>query len=97
MRPKRTPRQIKKVGKEIKKVQTEFLKTLTGLITSAFGLVAALAWNKAITEVINKYLNPGEGIISWILYALLVTFIAVIVTVYLGRLAEKYKEAEEKK
>ncbi|MCX6806707.1 MAG: DUF5654 family protein [Candidatus Berkelbacteria bacterium] len=84
-----------KVQKEVKKIKSEFVKTLTTFVVSAFGLVAALAWNKAITEIISKYLTPGSSIISWILYAILVTIVAVLVTIYLGRLTEKFKIEEE--
>lgn len=84
-----------KIKKEIRKIRSEFVKTVTTFIVSAFGLVAALAWNKAITETINKYLTPGQSLASWFLYAIFVTFFAVLITIYLGRLAEKYKQEEE--
>lgn len=80
---------IKKVKTEIQKIQLEFLKTVTSFVVSAFGLVAALAWNKAITELINKYFSPGQSLLSWFLYAILVTILAVTVTVYLGRLQQR--------
>jgi len=84
------------IKKEIKKIRGEFIKTVTTFVVSAFGFVAALAWNKAIVETINKYFAPGESIISWFLYAILVTIFAVLITIYLGRLAEKFKEKGEK-
>lgn len=84
-----------RVEKEIKKIKIEFLKTVTTLIVSAFGFVAALAWNKAITETIDKYLRPGETIWSWFVYAILVTVFAVLITIYLGRLVEKFKEKKD--
>lgn len=84
-----------KIKKEIKKIRSEFVKTLTTFVVSSFGLVAALAWNKAITEVINKYITPGQSLLSWFVYAFFVTIIAVLVTIYLGRLADKFKEEEE--
>lgn len=85
-----------KIGKEVEKIRSEFLKTVVTFVVSAFGFVAALAWNQAITETINKYLKPGEGIWSWFLYAILVTFVAVLITIYLGRLVEKHKKEEDK-
>ena len=82
--------------KEIKKIRSDFFKTVSTLVVSAFGFVAALAWNNAIVELINKYLAPGKSLWSWFIYAILVTILAVLITVYLGRLAEKHKEEEEK-
>jgi len=85
-----------KIKKEIRKIRVEFIKTVTTFIVSSFGLMAALAWNKAIGETINKYLTAKESIFSWFLYAVVVTFFAVLVTIYLGRLADKYKQEEKK-
>jgi len=88
----------KRIKKEIQKIQLEFIKTVTSFVISAFGLVAALAWNKAITELINKYFSPGQSLLSWFLYATLVTILAVTVTVYLGQLQERItQEKKEEK
>lgn len=66
------------------------------LATSGFGLVAALAWNNAIQEFVATYIKPyfpqGGGLISLLVYAILVTVIAVIVTLNLSRLIEKLEE-----
>ena len=63
------------------------------LSTSGFGLVAALAWNEFIKEVINQYIKPlvggASGLISLLIYAVLVTVLAVVVTVNLSRLIKK--------
>lgn len=72
-----------------KTIKAEFKKTLVTLIISAFSLVAALAWNEAITHIIEKFIQPGQSIISWLIYALLVTLIAVLVALYLSRLIQK--------
>ena len=54
------------------------------LISNSFALVSALAWNNVIQELVNTYIKPyisqGSGLVSLILYALIVTIIAVIVT-----------------
>ncbi|MBI2588346.1 hypothetical protein HY373_01675 [Candidatus Berkelbacteria bacterium] len=77
------------MAKENKTVKAEFKKTLATLIISAFSLVAALAWNEAITHIIEKFIQPGQSIISWLIYALLVTLLAVLAGLYLGRLIQK--------
>jgi len=63
------------------------------LATSGFGLVAALAWNELIKEVVTEYIKPiaGEssGIISLLIYAILVTGLAVFVTYNLSRVVKK--------
>jgi large-conductance mechanosensitive channel len=77
-------------AKEFKK---HFAKNTLSMVTSAFGLVAALAWNEVITEVVEKFIKPAlgasSGLISLIFYALVVTFLAVVVTYNLSKLAEK--------
>lgn len=86
---------MKKAGK---KLRVEFLKTMTQLATAGFGLAAALAWNTAIQGVISRLL-PGEGagLLSQIIYAIIVTVIAVLVTYSLGKMLQEEGEVEEKK
>lgn len=65
------------------------------LATSGFGLVAALAWNTAIQELVTTYIKPyfpNGGLISLLIYAVIVTVIAVLVTVNLSRLIEQLEK-----
>jgi len=63
------------------------------LATSGFGLVAALAWNELIKELVEGYIQPlvggSSGIISRLIYAILVTFLAVGITYNLTRLVKR--------
>lgn len=70
-------------------VKPTFLGTMVALATVAFGLLAAGAWNKAITDVIALYLKPGSGVVAEIIYAVLVTILAIVVIMNLGKLAER--------
>ena len=79
-----------------KNLRSEFLKTMTQLATAGFGLVAALAWNETIKDSIERFIKPGSGLISKLIYALIVTVFAVLVTYYLGHLTQEAKEEEEK-
>ena len=87
---------MRRFSKSARKIRNEFIKTLVVMIGSAFALVAALAWNTAITEIIKKYLQPGKTVSSWIIYALIVTFFAALVGLYLGYLSGKVREDEDK-
>lgn len=75
------------------KLTNEVTKEILKLSTSAFGLVAALAWNELIKEVVNQYIKPlvggASGLISLLIYAVLITALAVTVTVNLSRLNKK--------
>jgi hypothetical protein len=73
-------------------MKKEVLERLSALATAAFGLVAALAWNDAIKSLFLEsgklYFLAGYGV--WV-YAILVTAIAVFVTIWISKLAGKIK------
>ncbi len=81
---------LKKQSK--RKVHLAVLKQIVSLATGGFSLVAALAWNNVVQKLINDYIEPflpkGSGLLSLALYAVLVTTIAVVITVNLSRLIE---------
>lgn len=85
------------MSKSKKRLQAELLKTMVQLATAGFGLVAALAWNETIKHFIDHFVPSGSGFISKLIYAVTVTFLAVLVTYYLGHLAQEAKEEEEEK
>ena len=77
-------------------MKKKVLEKLTTLITAAFGLVAALAWNDAIKALfVGPCDKENAGLLCaisnggpWI-YAVFVTTIAVIVTVWIAKISEK--------
>lgn len=85
-------RAIKKAIEETKEVKRQFTKRILDLATSGFGLVSALAWNEVIKEMVNNYIRPlfgkQSGLISLVIYAILVTFLAVLVTYNLNKLVK---------
>ncbi len=89
----------KKQSKESQKLHIEVVKQMVTLSTSGFGLVAALAWNNLIQELINNYIKKwlpeSSGIISLLIYALVVTVLAVFVTLQLSRLSQKLQSQSE--
>ncbi len=83
----------KKESKE-ERLHVEVVRQMLTLATSGFGLVAALAWNSLIQEIVSSYVKrnlPGgnAGVISLIIYAVVVTAIAVFVTFQLSKLLKK--------
>lgn len=63
-----------------------FIQTMIALASASFGLVAALAWNEAIKATLAK-LNLGDDLTGLYTYAVLATVVAVLVLVWLGKLA----------
>ena len=72
-------------------MKKEVVEKLSVLITAAFALVAALAWNSAIQEIFKEVLGTAEGIVARVIYAVVVTIIAVIAAVWIGKLSKKAK------
>jgi uncharacterized membrane protein len=58
---------------------------MSALITAAFGLVAALAWNEAIKAIFKEIFGTAESILPMLIYAIVVTIAAVILTILVAR------------
>ncbi|KPJ71093.1 hypothetical protein AMJ51_00150 [Microgenomates bacterium DG_75] len=90
---------IKKSKEEIRKYQLAVVKQMLKLATSGFGLVAALAWNELIKTFIKEYvrarISVGSEIISLAIYAIIVTVLAVLVTLQLSKLADKLEKKKD--
>jgi len=67
---------------------------MIALASAAFGVVAALAWNSAITALVKQIFGTGGQIVSLFIYAIIITIVAVIVMVNLGKMAERSGEAK---
>ena len=72
-------------------MKSEVIEKIAALVTAAFGLIAALAWNGAIQAIFKKVFGTAEGIGSMLTYAIVVTIIAVLVTIWIGRVSERAK------
>ena len=70
-------------------MQKEVIEKVAALVTAAFGLIAALAWNTAIQEIFRIIFGDQSGVLAMIFYAVVVTIIAVVVTILVGRAAAK--------
>jgi uncharacterized membrane protein len=65
-----------------------FIQTMIALASASFGLVAALAWNEAIKATLAM-LGLGDSLAGLYTYAILATVLAIIVLVWLGKLASR--------
>ena len=85
--------------KNAREFHIQLLQQMVTLATSAFGLVAALAWNSVIQEFVSTYVKkwlPGGGsIVSLLVYAVIVTLIAVLVTYNLSRALDRLTVKDE--
>lgn len=80
-------------------MRKDVIEKLSMLITAAFGLVAALAWNDAIKALFKGPCGIEDAgalcTISaggpWV-YAIIVTIIAVVITIWIGRISARAQE-----
>ena len=83
----------KKKAKEEVRFRGKLVDEMLRLAASGFGLVAALSWNELIKKAISQYVEPivgkDSGIISLLIYAIIVTVLAVAVTYNLAKIKEK--------
>ncbi len=70
-------------------MKKEVIEKIAALIAAAFGLVAALAWNTAIQQVFKHFFGEQSSIPAMLSYAIIVTIVAVIATIWIGRIAER--------
>lgn len=79
--------------KKERNFREQLAQEMLRLATSGFGLVAALAWNEVIKEAVEQYIKPlvggASGLISLVIYAIIVTVLAVTVTYQLSHITKK--------
>lgn len=73
----------------------DFVEKFATLIIGAFSLLAALAWNDTVKVFIQRYISPGSGLKSMLLYSIIITIIAVVVSIYIGKFTKSIVKKEE--
>ncbi len=74
-------------------LKVQLLETFAALITAAFGLVAALAWNETIKKAVAEVFGSSDDLVGLLVYAIIVTVLAVIMTLLIARALGKAKAA----
>ena len=82
---------------EGKSTTTLIIETIVALMTAAFGFVAALAWNDAIQTIIRTVFPAEDDPTGKLIYAVIITIIAVIAIILIGRVLAKYKARDRMK
>jgi len=84
--PERPQVPIVEAARAANRFTREFVATVIGLVTTAFGVVVALAWNTALSKALEQ-LSHGAQVVGLFIYAIVVTVLAVVTIIVLGRLA----------
>ncbi|MFC1893554.1 DUF5654 family protein [Chloroflexota bacterium] len=72
-------------------MKAEILDKIAALLTVAFGLIAALAWNGAIRAIFEAIFGSADNIPAMLIYAVVVTIIAVLVIIWIARAVKRAK------
>ena len=84
--------QFEKIKEESEEIKREAKQRMFSYILAAFGLVAGLAWNEAITSLI-EYIFPlsKNTLLLKFIYAMLMTLVLVFISIYLAKLFKAEK------
>ena len=84
---------LEKIKGESAKLTKEVKERTLTFIIAAFGLVAGLAWNEAIQALINSiFVINKNNVLAKFIYAVLMTLMLVLITIYLARIFNKGSE-----
>ncbi len=90
-----------KTPRNFQELPLAFVQESIALATSGFGLVVALAWNELVKDLISHYVEPylgaSSGTISKLIYALVMTFLAIFVTMQLVRVEQTLQHLADRK
>lgn len=86
-----TDKNEEKVPSTTQKIRREVRIQTATYIVAALGLVAGLAWNEAIKGLIEYFFRTGNSLPAKFVYAILITLIVAIVSMYLIRYKEEKK------
>lgn len=77
----------------VKKTSIEITQRIIGYVTAAFSLVGALAWNDAVKALIESFFVVDKNTITAkFIYAIIISIIVVLISIYLTRITETKKE-----
>lgn len=90
-----------KSPENVKDLPLAIIKNMIVLSTSGFGVVVALAWNELIKQAVAEYIYPffgkSSGIISLLIYAIVVTLLAIVITMQLSTVQKRLENLSERK
>ena len=81
---------IEKYG--LDKIHITFAERVSVLIVAGFGLLATLAWDGALKSIFTEYFGGISTTGEKIIYALVLTAIATVISIVLGR---KFKKSQK--
>jgi H+/gluconate symporter-like permease len=69
----------------VRDIKLDFMARLMTIVIAALGLITALAWDRTLEDIFTAYFGPLNNLSQKILYASIITLVAVLVTLFLRR------------
>lgn len=76
---------------ELERVHTEFMSKVVTLSLASLGLITALAWDDTLRALLHEIYDETPTLGERALYALAITFLAVALSIIIGKLLSKSK------
>lgn len=76
---------------ELRRLHINVFERVLTLIIAALGLIAALAWDEALKHLFEKLLGGKGTLWEEITYAIIITVLAVLISVGIGKIFLKRK------
>lgn len=84
---------IEKLKEQSREIKKQVKDQTLGFIVAALGLVAGLAWNEAIKALIDNLIPLSKNSVwAKFIYAIFITVVVVVITVYLMRFLKKKED-----
>ena len=66
-------------------IKTDFMGRLVTIVIAAMGLITALAWDRTLEDIFTTFFGPLNSLSHKITYAVVLTLLAVTITILLRR------------
>jgi uncharacterized membrane protein len=76
---------------KIQRVADTFWNRIITLLIASLGLTTALAWDDTLRELFNALTGGDQSLLDKFLYSIIITLIAVILTIIFARLVRNKK------
>lgn len=77
---------------EIRRLHSDVIGRVATLIIASLGLIAALAWDTALKHLFEDLFGATGTLLEELSYAVVITILAVIISVSLGKLFLRRKK-----
>lgn len=79
---------------ELKRIHTDFIQKIILLVIASLGFISALAWDQALKAIFAQIFGGIESIGEKLLYSVLITVAAALVSIVLAKLILKKEKVK---